>query len=71
MEVRLVWPILLGFGVAVVVPLPTVCGLGHGPRLRVASLGDPVGPASTMIYASDHATIASWNRSRIIGTIAG
>jgi hypothetical protein len=44
--IRLVWPILLGFGVVDATPLlALVCGSGQGPRLVVTSLGNPVGPA--------------------------
>ena len=46
--IRLVWPILLRFGVAVAAPLlASVRGPGQGPRSVVALLGSPVGPAST------------------------
>jgi hypothetical protein len=46
--IRLVWPILLGFGVVDATPLLSpVYGPGQGPRLVVTSLGNPVGPAST------------------------
>jgi hypothetical protein len=46
--IRLVWPILLGFGVVDATPLlAPVCGPGQGPRLVVTSLGNPVGPVST------------------------
>jgi hypothetical protein len=47
---RLVWPILLGFGVADVAPLlAPVCGLGQSPWLIVIPLGNPMGPASTTL----------------------
>ena len=46
--IRLVWPILLRFGVAVAAPLlASVRGPGQGPRSVVALLRSPVGPAST------------------------
>ena len=46
--IRLVWPILLGFGVADAAPLlASARGSGQGPRPVVTSLGNPVGPAST------------------------
>jgi hypothetical protein len=45
--IRLVWPILLGFGIVDATPLlALVCGLGQGPQLVVTSLENPVGPAS-------------------------
>jgi hypothetical protein len=50
--IRLVWPILLGFGVVDATPLlALIYGPGQGPWLVVASLGNPVGPASTSLRA--------------------
>jgi hypothetical protein len=50
--IRLVWPILLWFGVVDATPLlAPICGPGQGPRLVVASLGNPVGPTSTSLRA--------------------
>jgi hypothetical protein len=47
-KIRLVWPILLGFGVVDATPLlALICGLGQGPRLIVTSLENPVGLTST------------------------
>jgi hypothetical protein len=55
---RLVWPILLGLGVAVVAPFSaSVRGLDQGPRLIVVSLGNLVGPASI-----SPRTFYSWSR---------
>jgi hypothetical protein len=47
--IRLVWPILLEFGIVDVTSLlAPVCGPGQGPRLVVTSLGILVDPASTV-----------------------
>jgi hypothetical protein len=47
-KIRLVWPVLLGFGVVDATPLlAPICGSDQGPRLVVTSLENPVGLAST------------------------
>jgi hypothetical protein len=57
--VRLVWPILLGLGVAVAAPLPASVRVpGQGPWLVVVSLGNLVGPAKPPCFFG----LTWWNK---------